>query len=195
MTAGAVVPRVRSKTRTTVVALATGLRLALTPVVVWLVLDGHDVAAALAFAVAATTDYLDGYLARRWQVTTATGSFFDTTADKVLVTGALIALLAVGRASPWAVLIIIARELTIMGMRGSAAMGGVLVVPSQLGRIKALVQFLAILVTIINLNYRLGPLGLDQWAIWVAVAVTAGSAADYLYRWSSSTLRQRPGGS
>jgi CDP-diacylglycerol--glycerol-3-phosphate 3-phosphatidyltransferase len=128
-------------------------------------------------------------------VTTATGSFFDTTADKVLVTGALIALLAIGRASPWAVLIIIARELTIMGMRGSAAMGGILVVPSKLGRIKAAVQFLAILLAILSVNYRIGPLGLDQWAIWVAAAVTAGSAADYLYRWSSSALRQRPDGS
>lgn len=189
LTPGAAARQARSKTRTIVVAIATGLRLVLTPVVVGLVLGGHDLGAALVFAFAAVTDYLDGYLARRWQVTTATGSFLDTTADKVLVTGALIALLAIGRVSPWAVLIIIARELTIMGMRGSAAIGGVLVVASKLGRIKTAVQCLAILLAILSVNSRLGPLGLDQWAIWAAVVVTAGSAADYLYRWSSTTLR------
>ena len=190
LTASPMVPQERSKTRTTLVATATGLRLALTPVVVWLVLGGHDLGAALAFAVAAATDYLDGYLARRWQVTTATGSFLDTTADKVLVTGALVALLAVNRVSAWAVLIIIARELTIMGMRGSAAVGGILVKASELGRIKTAVQFVAILLAILDVNSRLGPLGLDQWAIWLAVAVTVASAAQYLYRWSDASLRQ-----
>ncbi|MGC1405435.1 MAG: CDP-alcohol phosphatidyltransferase family protein, partial [Candidatus Dormiibacterota bacterium] len=161
LTTSPVAPQARSKTRTTVVASATGLRLALTPVVVWLVLGGQDVGAALAFAVAAATDYLDGYLARRWQVTTATGSFLDTTADKVLVTGALVALLAVNRVSAWAVLIIIARELTIMGMRGAVAVGGVLVKASELGRIKTAVQFVAILLAILDVNSRLGPIGLD----------------------------------
>jgi len=185
-----VVPQARSRTRTTVVASATGLRLVLTPVVVWLVLGDHDLGAALAFAVAAATDYLDGYLARRWQVTTATGSFLDTTADKVLVTGALVALLGVGRASAWAVLIIIARELTIMGMRGAVAVSGVLVKSSELGRGKTALQFLAILLTILDVNAKLGPLGLDQWAIWLAVAVTVASAAHYLYRWSDASLGQ-----
>jgi CDP-diacylglycerol--glycerol-3-phosphate 3-phosphatidyltransferase len=190
LSSSSAVPKVRSKTRTTVVAGATGLRLVLTPVVVWLVLGDHDVGAALAFAVAAATDYLDGYLARRWQVTTATGSFLDTTADKVLVTGALVALLGVGRASAWAVLIIIARELTIMGMRGAVAVGGVLVKSSELGRIKTALQFLAILLTILDVNAKLGPLGLDQWLIWLAVVVTVASAAHYLYRWSDASLRQ-----
>jgi CDP-diacylglycerol--glycerol-3-phosphate 3-phosphatidyltransferase len=101
-----------------------------------------------------------------------------------------VALLGVGRASAWAVLIIIARELTIMGMRGSAAVGGVLVKSSELGRIKTALQFLAILLTILDVNARLGPLALDQWAIWLAVAVTVASAAHYLYRWSEASLRQ-----
>lgn len=173
------------------VAIATGLRLALTPVVVWMVLDGHDLLAAVAFAVAAATDYLDGYLARRWQVTTVTGSFLDTTADKILVTGALIALLAIDRASPWAVLIIIARELTILGMRGSSAMEGKLVVASRLGRTKTAVQFVAILVAILSFRTALGPLPFDQWAIWLAVLLTVVSGGDYLYQWAAVRRERR----
>ncbi len=173
----------RSRTRATVVNFATGLRLVLTPAVLALVLAGIDTWAALLFVVAAVTDYLDGYLARRWRVVSPAGSFLDTTADKILVTGALLGLLTVGRASAWAVLLIVARELALMGLRGSAALGGVLVTASQLGRLKTAVQFLAILLAILDVDLPLGPLPLYQWAIWVAVALTLGSAAQYLRRW------------
>lgn len=159
---------------------ATVFRLGLTPVVLALVLTDHDGSAALVFALAAVTDYADGYLARRWGVATPVGSFLDTTADKVLVTGALIAVLSVGRVSPWAVLVIVGRELALMGLRGSAALGGRLVTASQLGRLKTATQFLAILATILDLDLKLGPLGIDQWALWVAVALTLWSAGDYV---------------
>src|SRR5205809_6222765 len=105
-------------------AISTSLRIVLTPVVVGLVLaDGTDpgsaadLAAAL-FCLAAATDWVDGRLARRWGVTTKLGSFLDTTADKLLTTGGLVALVSVLRASPWIALIIIGRELVIMGLRG-----------------------------------------------------------------------------
>ena len=76
---------------------------------------------AALFAFAAATDWVDGYLARRWEVTTKLGSFLDTTADKLLVTGVLIALVAVERASPWVAIIIIGRELMVLGLRGVIA--------------------------------------------------------------------------
>ena len=90
-----------------VLAAGTALRILLVPVVMALVLadDGATgttaAIAAVVFFVAAATDYVDGYLARRWDVTTTLGSFLDTTADKLLVTGVLVALVAVERASPW----------------------------------------------------------------------------------------------
>ena len=94
----------------------TYLRILLIPFVMGLVLTGPSrdsayVAAAVIFAVAATTDFVDGYLARRWAQTTTFGSFLDTTADKLLVSGVLIALVDVDRASVWVASIIIGREL------------------------------------------------------------------------------------
>ncbi len=178
--------------QTGLVTGATGLRLVLAPVVMALVLAHLDLPAALLFLIAALTDYLDGYLARHWRVSTATGSFLDTTADKVLVTAALIGLVAISRTSSWAALVIIGREMVIMGLRGSAAMQGVLITASQLGRVKAAIQFLAILVSILNLDSGLGPLGLDQWVMALAVLITFGSGVDYLIRFAQVAVRQRP---
>jgi len=170
--------------QTGMVATATGLRLVLAPVVMGLLMAGWDPLAGALFAVAALTDYLDGYFARRWRVSTATGSFLDTTADKVLVTAALIALVAISRTSAWAALIIVGREMVIMGLRGSAAAQGVVIVASQLGRVKAATQFLAILLSILNVGFLLGPMGIDQWVMVVAVLITLGSGIDYLVRFS-----------
>ena len=174
----------RSPARTGVVFATTAVRIVLASVVLGLVLAGAAVAAAAVFAVAAATDYLDGYLARRWRVSTAAGSFLDTTADKVLVTGALIALVSVGRVWPWAAFVIIGRELAVMGLRSSAAMRGTLMVASPTGRLKTAVQFVAIAIAILDWNHPLGPLGLDQWAMLAAVVITVASAAEYLARFS-----------
>ena len=86
--------------------LITYLRIALTPVVMAMVLARDPatwvaLTAALLFAFAAATDFFDGRLARRWKQTSTLGSFLDTAADKLLVSGALLALVAVGRVSAW----------------------------------------------------------------------------------------------
>jgi CDP-diacylglycerol---glycerol-3-phosphate 3-phosphatidyltransferase len=169
-------------------AVSTSLRIVLTPVVVGLVLlDGSDpetaadVAAAL-FCVAAATDWFDGYLARRWDVTTKLGSFLDTTADKLLVTGGLVALVAVERASPWIAVIIIGRELVIMGLRGLIAAEGTVMKPSPLGKLKTTVQFLAIAVAIVRPWDPVGGLFVDEWLMLAAAVVTIASAIEYLAR-------------
>ncbi len=180
---------VRSRGRTAFVGTTTGLRLVLTPVVAALALSGQGRWAAVVFAIGASTDYLDGYLARRWQVSTLTGSFLDTTADKVMVAGVLIALTSIGQASPWAVMIIVCRELMVMGLRGSVAVSGKVIRSSQLGRTKAAVQFVAIILLLLRVDLRLGPTGIGEWALWIAAALTVLSAADYLSRWAASTLR------
>jgi len=174
--------------QTGLVAGATGVRLVLAPVVMGLTMAHQELAAGVVFAVAALTDYLDGYLARRWRVSTATGSFLDTTADKVLVTAALIGLVAISRTSPWAALVIVGREMVILGLRGSSAMQGILIVASPLGRVKAGVQFVAILVSLLNFSHRLGPIGLDQWVMLAAVVITFASGVDYLARFSRASL-------
>jgi CDP-diacylglycerol--glycerol-3-phosphate 3-phosphatidyltransferase len=178
-----------SRARTAFVGTTTTLRLAMTPVVAALALAEQGAWAAVVFAIAASTDYLDGYLARRWRVTTTTGSFLDTTADKVLVAGVLIALTSIGQASPWAAMIIVCRELMVMGLRGSVAVTGRVIRSSQLGRSKAAIQFVAIILLLLRVNLRVGPTGIGEWALWIAAALTVVSAADYLARWAATTWR------
>ena len=173
-------------------AASTSLRILLAPVVVALVLaDGtkpHTSAAvaAVLFCIAAATDWIDGRLARRWGVTTKLGSFLDTTADKLLVTGGLVALVAVDRASPWIALVVIGRELIIMGLRGVLATEGAVMQPSPLGKLKTLMQFAAIALAIVRPGSPLAGLYLDEWAMLAAAAVTVASAVDYLARFASA---------
>jgi len=176
--------------RTLLPALTFG-RLLAVPAVMALILAGPDsessyTAGAIVFAVAASTDFVDGYLARRWAVTTKLGSFLDTTADKLLVSGALIALVDVGRASPWIAVIIIGRELLILGLRGVVAAEGTVFPPSIWGKLKTNVQFAAILLAILRFDVSVGPLFLDEWAMIVAAFVTVMSAVEYLTRFSSA---------
>jgi len=166
-------------------AAGTTVRIVLTPVIMALVLDGDDgaeQAAAALFCVAAATDWFDGRLARRWNVTSRLGSFLDTTADKLLVSGVLIALLGEDRVSPWIVAVIVARELVLMGLRGLIASEGEVMAPSMLGKAKTSVQFVAIVLAILRPGEPIGSLYIDEWAMLVAAAVTVWSAADYLIR-------------
>jgi CDP-diacylglycerol--glycerol-3-phosphate 3-phosphatidyltransferase len=166
----------------------TYLRILLTPVVMALILYADrwspaiPTAAAL-FAFAALTDFADGRLARRWKQTTTFGTFLDTTADKLLVSGVLIALVQTGRASAWVAFIIIGRELLIMGLRGAvSAAGGEVVAPSVWGKLKANVQFLAIFLAIWQPDVMVGSWRLDQVVMAIAALVTIASAVEYLAR-------------
>ena len=175
----------------TLLPALTYARILAVPAVMALILAGPDhdsayTAGAIVFAVAASTDFADGYLARRWAVTTKLGSFLDTTADKLLVSGALIALVDVNRASPWIAAIIIGRELLILGLRGVVAADGVVFPPSIWGKLKTNVQFVAILLAILRFGDPIGPLYIDEWAMIVAAVVTVMSAVEYLTRFSSA---------
>ncbi|MGH2786594.1 MAG: CDP-diacylglycerol--glycerol-3-phosphate 3-phosphatidyltransferase [Actinomycetota bacterium] len=174
----------------------TVLRIVLVPVVMALVLIGDRVdlayvSAACLFVIAAGTDFVDGYLARRWNAATTLGSFLDTTADKLLVAGCIIALVAVDRASAWIAVIIVGRELVILGLRGMVALDGTVMPPSIWGKLKATVQFGAITLAIVRTSDPLGPLYLDEWAMIVAAAITVMSGVEYLARYSSALTSSR----
>ena len=168
------------------IAAGSATRIVLTPVVMWLVVNGEgnsaELIAAALFCAAAATDWVDGRLARRWGVTSKLGSFLDTTADKLLVSGVLIALLAAGRASTWIVALIIGRELVLMGLRGVMASEGEVIAPSMLGKLKTSVQFLAIALAILRPGEPIAGLFLDEWVMLAAAAITVASAVDYLVR-------------
>ena len=170
----------------------TYLRIALTPVVMALIWVGDRVSwatptAATLFAIAAITDYFDGRLARRWKQTTTLGNFLDTTADKLLVSGVLVSLVAVGRCSMWVAFIIIGRELLVMGLRGAVTAGdGTVIRPSIWGKLKANVQFLAIFLAIWRPDVMVGDWYLDQVVMAIAAVITVASAVEYFARYGGA---------
>ena len=174
----------------------TYLRIALTPVVMALVLNADRWSpaiptAAVLFAFAAITDFFDGRLARRWKQTTTFGNFLDTTADKLLVSGVLIALVQAGRAPAWVAFVIVGRELVIMGLRGAvSAADGTVVKPSVWGKLKANVQFLAIFLAIWRPDITAGSWRLDQAVMVVAAVVTIASGVEYLARFGGVLVRR-----
>jgi CDP-diacylglycerol--glycerol-3-phosphate 3-phosphatidyltransferase len=160
------------------------LRIALVPAILTLILaadriDHAFVIAAVIMWIASFTDFLDGYLARRWEITTVLGGFLDSIADKLLVAGALYGLVSVGRAWAWAAFIIVGREIAVSGLRGVAAMDGVVVPPSMWGKIKANVQYLAIFLALLRTSSTIGGLFPDEWMMLVAVVVTMLSGLQY----------------
>jgi CDP-diacylglycerol--glycerol-3-phosphate 3-phosphatidyltransferase len=159
-------------------------RMVLVPPIVALVLAAEHIdyaygIAALLMAIAAFTDWLDGFLARRWNITTILGGFLDTIADKLLVAGTLFALVEVGRAWAWVGFVIVGREIAISGLRSIAAMDGVQVPPSIWGKWKATIQYVAIFMALMRTADEYGGLHPDQWVMLVAVAVTLLSGAQY----------------
>jgi CDP-diacylglycerol--glycerol-3-phosphate 3-phosphatidyltransferase len=172
---------------TAVLTHITLLRIVLVPFVMGLVMvgdevDGAYVIAGCVFVVAAVTDFFDGYLARRWRLTTTMGAFLDTTADKLLVAGTLIALVAVGRASAWFAVVIVGRELMVLGLRGVVAAGGQVMKPSVWGKLKANIQFVAILLAIVRTSQPWGRFYPDEYVMFAAAVITVLSAVEYLTR-------------
>lgn len=156
--------------------LLTLLRMALVPVfyIVFLAdLPNSDVWGALIFIVASLTDFLDGYLARKYHLITNFGKIMDPLADKILVLTALICLIVVGRAPAWAVVIILARELAITGLRAVAAAEGIVIAASYWGKFKTVFQMISIILLL--LNFQLG-----LYLLYVAVILTIVSGIEYI---------------
>ncbi|MBM3364151.1 MAG: CDP-diacylglycerol--glycerol-3-phosphate 3-phosphatidyltransferase [Betaproteobacteria bacterium] len=134
--------------------LLTWLRVALIPLVVgvfflpdhWMTLHDRGLAATTIFIVAALTDWFDGYLARRWNQTSAFGAFLDPVADKLMVAGALLLLVQLGRTNAVIAFIIIGREIAISALREWMAQIGAAksVAVSSLGKVKTAAQMVAI---------------------------------------------------
>jgi CDP-diacylglycerol---glycerol-3-phosphate 3-phosphatidyltransferase len=148
-------------------------------------IDNHFAIAAALFLVASFTDFLDGYWARRTTGGTVLGAFLDTTADKIMVTGILLALVSVDRVSIWPAAIIIFREFTVMALRGVVAQRGRLIAPSTWGKIKAFTQYAAIFAAFLRFADKWGPWYFDQWLMLIAVVATIGSAWGYVAAFGS----------
>jgi CDP-diacylglycerol--glycerol-3-phosphate 3-phosphatidyltransferase len=159
----------------------TLVRVALIPVLVAVLLSAlpeADLLAALVFVIASATDALDGWLARRRSMVTSFGALMDPLADKLLITAALVSLVALYRLDAWVAMVIIAREFAVTGLRMLALEQGHLISASVWGKLKTTTQVAMVLALI----------WVDRPATWVdllvyvTVAITVLSGADYFYR-------------
>lgn len=140
-----------------------------------------NIAAAAIFILASITDFLDGKIARKYNLVTNFGKFMDPLADKLLVCSALIALVDFDKVAAWIVIIIIAREFIISGFRLIAADNGVVIAASYWGKFKTTFQMLMVIVIIFNINLQLGWLNiLGTLLIYVALVLTVVSLIDYI---------------
>ena len=137
------------------------------------------IAALVLFCAASFTDYLDGHIARKYNLVTNFGKFMDPLADKLLVCSALICMVQLGQLPAWIVIIIIAREFIISGFRLVASDQGVVIAASMWGKSKTVSQMITIILLI--LNFTEGPLyQLTRIMIVVMTVLTVVSLADYL---------------
>ncbi len=140
-----------------------------------------DLLAAAIFIIAALTDSLDGYLARKYKQVTKLGIILDPIADKLLITAALICLVELGRIPSWIAIVILGREFAVSGLRAVKAEEGVIIPASKLGKFKTVSQVLAVMLIILE-NVFPAFKGVGQWAMYIAVAITIISGVDYFYK-------------
>ena len=130
------------------------------------------------FVVASLTDFLDGKIARKYNLVTNFGKFMDPLADKLLVCSALICLQDLDRVPAWVVIVIIAREFIISGFRLVASDNGIVIAASYWGKFKTTFQMLMIIVMIMNLGGSFDMVG--TVLMWIALALTFISLVDYI---------------
>ncbi len=146
--------------------------------------------AALVYSAAALTDLVDGWLARRMRVVSVLGKFLDPLADKLLVMAVLVYMVPMGRIPEWAVVLLLAREISVTGLRSIASSEGVVIAAGEEGKSKTALQMVGILCLLLGYPYHLtlGPLDLGvvdlvvvgRALIYVSLVFSVVSAASYL---------------
>ena len=164
----------------------TILRIILIPFFVLLYFTGlpqWNIWAAIIFIAAAVTDWLDGYLARKHNQVSDFGKLWDPVADKLLVLAALLLLMDWGKVGFIAVLIIEARELIISGIRLVAASKGVVIAADMSGKLKTVLQFVAIILLLLNdWPFAFVPVSVGSILIWASVVLSVYSCIEYFVK-------------
>ena len=141
------------------------------------------------FLIAAVTDLLDGYLARKWGQVTTIGTLLDPIADKLLISAALISLVQVHAVPGWMVILVVGREFAISGLRSIAAAEGYTIKASDMGKTKMVAQVTAISFLLLSIRHQ--PLAtIAYWMMWVVVVFAIVSAVEYFRKfWRKVDVR------
>lgn len=163
----------------------TYVRVAAAPFILAILMSGWSWAgwaAAILFILASLTDWLDGYLARKYQVESNMGRFMDPIADKILVLGAILMLLAMGRVDPVMVFLFLARDIFIGGIRSVAAANNMIIAAKPFGKWKTAFQMTAIpMLLIYDPLFKLPIADIGYYGLWVSVALSLISGAEYTW--------------
>ena len=143
----------------------------------------NQIIAALIFIVAASTDSLDGYIARKRKLVTNLGKLLDPLADKLLVSAVLVSLVEMGKLGAWVAIVIISREFAVTGLRQIALLEGRVMAASKWGKWKTGVQITAIIALLLNnFPFEFIHVRFDLFASWVAAIITMYSGFDYFMK-------------
>jgi CDP-diacylglycerol--glycerol-3-phosphate 3-phosphatidyltransferase len=154
------------------------------------------IAAAAVFFAATITDFLDGYIARSYGTGTTLGKFLDPLADKLIVTAALIMLAGMPRlprVPAWMVVVLIAREMAVTGLRAIAAAAGEIIAADELGKYKMALQCVAVHGLLIHYTFlHIDFFAAGMFVLWIAMAVSIWSGIDYLFQARAILFRRPP---
>ena len=146
-------------------------------------LSYNELIALFIFIIAAATDGLDGYLARKHKIVTNLGKLLDPLADKILITAALIGLVELDRLPAWVAIVIISREFAVTGLRMIANVEGNVISASKLGKFKTIFQITALILLMLkNFPFTFLDVPVDQLVLYIAVVMTVWSGVDYFQK-------------
>ncbi len=170
----------------------TVLRIGILPVLFLVLLEPGEtlsLAIAILFILAALTDLLDGYVARRYNIVTRIGKLLDPIADKIIMSTAMVLLIPIGRIPAWVVALMIMRDFAVDGLRSMAAAEGHVIEASDLGKYKTFCQIIAVSALIIHYPiYGMDPASIGTVFIYIALAMSLWSGFDYLVKFYRTTL-------
>jgi CDP-diacylglycerol--glycerol-3-phosphate 3-phosphatidyltransferase len=153
--------------------------------------------AALLWLVAAAGDFLDGYLARSRGEVSMLGKFLDPLADKLIVNAVLVYMVALSRVPAWVVVVLIARDLAVNGLRSIASAQGLVIAASDGGKIKTAFQLVAIMLLLIHFRYPALGVGIQVdyhiagwWLLIISTVVSLYSGAQYMRHFLAAALKQ-----
>ncbi|MCP4659596.1 MAG: CDP-diacylglycerol--glycerol-3-phosphate 3-phosphatidyltransferase [bacterium] len=169
-------------------------RILLVPILVVVLMtkfEGKEFVGLGLFLLAALTDFLDGFIARRWGLVTPLGKLLDPAADKILTSAAFISLVELDRVPAWIVVVIVAREFAISTLRSFAAAEQMVIAASWSGKVKTITQVIAIALLIFYERLDLPLQLLGHIALWAALMLSIYSGIEYAVRYGRVVIGRK----